>query len=90
MQTPKEVFHYNQQTPITSLDPAFCEVIEPYNGLYEHVYNQLLDLDDSMKFVPRIASSWEILDQGLTYLFHLRNDIYFQDDTIFITNLLDF
>jgi peptide/nickel transport system substrate-binding protein len=40
-------------------------------------------LDDSMKLVPEIASSWEILDQGLTYQFHLRNDIYFQDDTIF-------
>lgn len=78
----EEVFHYNQQTPITSLDPAFAKSLN-HMWAIEHVYNQLLDLDDSMKLVPEIASSWEILDQGLTYQFHLRNDIYFQDDTIF-------
>ena len=32
---------------------------------------------------PWLASSWEIKDEGKTYLFHLRNDVKFSDGTPF-------
>ncbi|MFV7791419.1 ABC transporter substrate-binding protein, partial [Aliarcobacter lanthieri] len=32
---------------------------------------------------PWLASSWEILDEGKTYIFHLRDDVKFTDGTKF-------
>jgi peptide/nickel transport system substrate-binding protein len=35
------------------------------------------------QFVPGLAESWEVSDDGLTYTFHLRHDVTFQDGTPF-------
>ena len=80
----KMIFHYNESSGITSLDPAFASgqaAIWPCNL----IYNGLVDLDDSLRIVPAIAKSWEISDDGLIYTFHLRTDIRFQntDDIAF-------
>ena len=74
----KMIFHYNESSGITSLDPAFASgqsTIWPCNL----IYNGLVDLDDSLRIVPAIAKCWEISDDGLTYTFHLRTDIRFQN-----------
>ena len=36
-----------------------------------------------MNIVPMIAKRWDISDDGLTYIFFLRNDIRFHQDTCF-------
>ncbi|MEO6190615.1 MAG: ABC transporter substrate-binding protein [Saprospiraceae bacterium] len=77
-----KVFHYNQPNIITSLDPAFAKTQNNYWAI-EHTYNQLLDLNDSMKIVPEIASSYSISSDGLTYTFKIRTDIYFHNDICF-------
>ncbi|MBK9107980.1 MAG: ABC transporter substrate-binding protein [Saprospiraceae bacterium] len=76
------VFHYNQPNLINSLDPAFAK---SQNNIWaiEHLYNQLVDLDDSMKIIPELATSWEILQNGNLYRFHIRNDVYFHIDSCF-------
>lgn len=74
----KMVFRYNESSGITTLDPAFASgqaVIWPCNLLY----NGLVDLNDSLQIVPAIAHSWEISNDGKTYTFHLRNDVYFHN-----------
>jgi peptide/nickel transport system substrate-binding protein len=38
------------------------------------------------QFVPGLAESWEVSDDGLTYTFHLRHDVIFQDGTPFNAN----
>ena len=79
----KMIFHYNESSGITSLDPAFASgqaAIWPCNLLY----NGLVDLDDSLHVVPAIAKSWEISDNGLIYTFHLRTDVRFHN-TDYIT-----
>ncbi len=38
-------------------------------------------VDDSQNIKPAIASSWEIKNDGKTYIFHLKNNIYFNDGT---------
>ncbi|HVA98315.1 MAG TPA: ABC transporter substrate-binding protein, partial [Bacteroidia bacterium] len=76
------VFRYNEMSGITSLDPAAArnfENIEADNQLY----NGLVQMDDSLHVKPCIAKSWEIDENGTEYIFHLRNDVYFQDDSIF-------
>lgn len=76
------VFHYNESSGIASLDPAFASgqsAIWPCNLLY----NGLVYLDDSLNVVPAIAKSWEISEDGLTYTFHLRKDVYFHGNDDF-------
>ncbi|MBK6353872.1 MAG: ABC transporter substrate-binding protein [Saprospiraceae bacterium] len=76
------VFHYNQPNPVTSLDPAFAKS-QNNIWLIDHIYNQLIDLDDSMNLVPEIAKDWEVSKDGLSYLFHLRNDVFFHKNSCF-------
>ena len=76
------VFHYNQPNPVTSLDPAFAKS-QNNIWLIDHIYNQLLDLDDSMRLVPEIAKNWDVSDDGMKYIFHLRNDIFFHKNICF-------
>lgn len=48
------------------------------------VYDTLVYRDaETLEFVPGLARSWEISEDGLTYTFHLRDDVTFHDDTPF-------
>lgn len=80
------VFRYNQQNPITSLDPAFAK---SQNNMWavNHLFNGLVALDDSLHVVPSIAKSWEISENGKDYRFTLRRDIYFHNDPCFSNSL---
>ncbi len=78
----RNVFRYNESKGIPTLDPAFARnqtIIWPVNQLF----NGLVQIDDSMHIRPCIASSWDISRDGLTYTFHLRDDVYFHDHPIF-------
>lgn len=78
----KSVFHYNQPNSITSLDPAFAKT-QNNSWACEHLYNQLLDLNDSLKIVPELAKSFSISKDGLIYTFNLRTDVFFSDNECF-------
>jgi oligopeptide transport system substrate-binding protein len=77
-----QVFHYNQSSGIASLDPAFAR---DQSGIWacNQLYNSLLQLDDSLHIIPCIAQRWDISDDGLTYTFHLRQDVWFHCDGCF-------
>lgn len=79
---PKQVFHYNQINSITSLDPAFAK---SQNNIWavDHLYNGLVQLDDQLNVKASIAKSWEISEDGKTYTFHLRDDVFFHDNEAF-------
>ncbi len=78
----KSIFHYNQTNPITSLDPAFAKSQNNY-WVCDHLFNQLLDLNDSMQIIPEIATSFVIDNAAKVYTFKLRTDIYFIDNPCF-------
>ncbi|NOT36500.1 MAG: ABC transporter substrate-binding protein [Saprospiraceae bacterium] len=82
----KSIFHYNQPNPITSLDPAFAKTQNNYWAC-EHLYNQLLDLDDSLHIVPELAKYYTISEEGKLYTFILRNDVYFTGNKCFKDSL---
>ena len=47
--------------------------------LAAQLYDRLLDVDPyTYRLVPELAESWEVLDNGATYRFHLRPDVAFQ------------
>lgn len=79
------VFRYNESAGITSLDPAFARD-QANIWATNQLFNGLVQLDTALKVKPCIARSWEISKDGLQYVFHLRNDVFFQDDAVFASN----
>src|SRR5262249_12267908 len=53
--------------------------------LFPTILNSLLTLTPppELKIVPELAKSWEVLDEGQTYLFHLEEGVQFHDGTAF-------
>lgn len=80
--TALKVFKYNQPNAVTSLDPAFARS-QTNIWAVDHLYNGLVQLNDSLKVVPAIAKNWKISGDGLTYTFTLRSDVYFHANPCF-------
>jgi len=78
----KQVFSYNEQTGIATLDPAFAKNQSIMWAVHQ-LYNTLVEVDTSLNIVPSVAKSWNISADRLTFTFHLRNDVFFHDDPCF-------
>ncbi len=55
-----------------------------------NIYNNLMQLDFDFQPHPELAESWEISDDGLTYTFHLRQDVTWHDGTPFTAADVEF
>lgn len=68
----------------TALIPSTAPYDAQSNGrIVDNVYEGLMYVDDDGNIQPNIAESWEISPDGLTYTFHLRNDVKFHNgDTL--------
>ncbi|HBX50680.1 MAG TPA: ABC transporter substrate-binding protein [Bacteroidales bacterium] len=78
----KAIFRYNESKGIPTLDPAFAKsqvTIWPINQLY----NGLLQMDDHLNVIACIAKKWTISEDGKTYKFILRSDVFFHDHKLF-------
>jgi peptide/nickel transport system substrate-binding protein len=72
-------------------DPAFFDANQgPAPGaqafwISNNIYNSLLTVTPppELKVVPELAKSWEVLDEGRTYVFHLLEGVKFHDGTDF-------
>src|SRR5712691_5213825 len=72
-------------------DPAFFDANQgpaqgaPAAWLVHNMYNSLLKLTPppELNIVPDLAKSWEVLDAGKTYIFHLEEGVKFHDGTDF-------
>ncbi|HSV10690.1 MAG TPA: ABC transporter substrate-binding protein, partial [Hanamia sp.] len=78
----KNIFHYNEQSGIATLDPAFAKNQSIMWAVHQ-LYNTLVQIDNNMNLVPSLAKSWDESDDNLTFTFHLRNDVFFQDNDAF-------
>ena len=78
----KKIFHYNADTGIPSLDPAFAKSQATMWPAHQ-LFNTLVEINDSLLIVPSLATHWDISDDRKQYTFHLRNDVYFHDDAAF-------
>lgn len=78
----RTVFRYNESSGISSLDPAFARN-QANIWAINQLFNGLVQLDDQLKPVPCIARHWDISEDGKTYTFHLRHDVYFHNSGIF-------
>jgi peptide/nickel transport system substrate-binding protein len=76
------VFRYNEQTGIATLDPAFAKNQSIIWAVHQ-IYNTLVETDDQLHLVPSLAQRWEVSEDRLKYTFHLRTDVFFQDNEAF-------
>ncbi|MCC6864991.1 MAG: ABC transporter substrate-binding protein [Ignavibacteria bacterium] len=76
------IFIANENENIRSLDPVGINDVVSHHVAHQ-IYDLLVDLDTNLQLKPMLAKSWEISPDGLIYTFHLRNDVYFQDNKCF-------
>ena len=76
------IFRYNEDGNITSLDPAFSRNLENIWAT-THLFNGLVQLNDSLEVIPDIAEQWTISSDGLVYEFQIREDVYFHNHSAF-------
>lgn len=70
------VFKYNLVNHPNSLDPAFSKSLSSI-WISGHIFNTLVETDDSSQITPSLAKSWDISEDGLSYTFHLNTEVYF-------------
>ena len=78
----KNIFHYNEATGIPTLDPAFAKNQSIMWAIHQ-IYNTLVEVDSGLHIIPSLAKSWDISTDNLTFTFHLRQDVFFQDNIAF-------
>ena len=78
----RTVFKYNESAGITSLDPAFAKD-QANIWACNQLFNSLVQLDSQLHIQPCLAKSWTISEDGKTYQFILRNDVYFHQTDYF-------
>ena len=64
-------------TPAT-LDPRSASG-DSEIAILNAVYDYLIDTDAAFNLAPRLASSWDVSDDGLAYTLHIRQDAVFHD-----------
>lgn len=67
-----------QQEP-TSLDPTMDATASIETMMTVNVYEQLTRVEEDGEVVPNLAERWTISDDGLTYVFTLRDGVTFHD-----------
>lgn len=64
------------------LDPHTTSAYFSFEVL-ENVYDTLVEPDENLEMVPSLATEWEVSDDQLTWTFHLREGVTFQDGSPF-------
>nr|MDQ3831113.1 ABC transporter substrate-binding protein [Candidatus Tectomicrobia bacterium] len=70
------------EADITGMDPHTSLGIQAmYVG--QNLFNTLVTIDENAEYVPDLAESWEVKEDGRVYVFHLRKGVKFHDGTDF-------
>ena len=74
----KVVVAIEEQTP--RINPLYDEDHDPTLSL---VFSGLTSHDENSVLVPELAKSWQVSDDGLEYVFELRDDAFWHDGVKF-------
>ncbi len=77
-----KIFNINLNQNIETLEPVMSNSVQSIWGL-SIMMEGLVQFDRESNLIPCIAKSWVISDDALTYVFSLRNDVYFHDNQCF-------
>jgi len=71
------IIYCSESNPVT-FNPQLDTSSTTSDASSHQLYDRLLDFDpESGRIVPSLASSWLVSDDGLTYAFQLRKDVWF-------------
>src|SRR5262245_12905121 len=70
------------EADVTGLDPHPSSGIQAY-FVVGNLFNSLITIDTELNYVPELAESWDVLEDGKVYVFHLRKGVKFHDGTDF-------
>src|SRR5580704_15695847 len=65
------------------LDPTANPSAAIYQILYGNVFEGLVQFAADGSVLPKLASTWDVTDGGLTYVFHLVQGVRFHDGSPF-------
>jgi len=66
--------------PPMTLDPTMAGDVDS-TGVIDQLFSGLVALSPEMGIVPEVAQTWEVLEDGRKYVFHLRGDVRWSDGT---------
>jgi len=77
----EKVLHWNLDTDPATIDPSYATSTASQQ-IGHALFLGLTDIDDdTLEVVPRLATGWEISDDGITWTFHMRRDAMWSDGT---------
>lgn len=83
MHLEKTVFRINLSSgSLESLDPAYAKDLYTI-WTARAIYNTLIEVDSAGQLQPSLAHRWDVSPDGRTWTFHLRTDVFFQDNAQF-------
>ena len=81
-ETDKTVVRINMESEPDNLDP-WLSAASDTEAVFHNVFEGLVLFDETGALIPGLAESWDISDDGLTYTFHLRDDVIFHNGKAF-------
>jgi len=78
----EKVIRVAYNSPAGTLDPHTLTATDVVSVRF-NVFEPLLWLTEEGELEPRLATSWELSNDRLTYTFHLRKDVVFHDNSEF-------
>jgi ABC-type transport system substrate-binding protein len=70
------------EADITGLDPYISPGVQSWH-MVGNLFNSLVTINTQLHYIPELAESWDILENGKVYVFHLRKGVKFHDGTDF-------
>ena len=71
-----------QESDMTGFDPHWSPGIQVWY-MVGNLFNSLVTIDAHLNYIPELAESWEVQDNGKVYVFRLRQGVKFHDGTDF-------
>ncbi|MBI3259285.1 MAG: ABC transporter substrate-binding protein [Ignavibacteriae bacterium] len=75
-------YRTNEAGELRSLDPVGINDATSHH-IAAQIYDNLISFDEKLHITPELAETWEVSPDGLTYTYHLRKGVLFQDDPCF-------
>lgn len=79
---PNGILRIGSPFPVRSFDPLFAENPTELRVI-SLLYDRLFRLNEAGEPVPYLVSQWERSEDGLTYTFTLRTDLFYHDSELF-------
>lgn len=70
------------ESPFPEINPL-SDRSRQARSLYYFIYDNLVDYDENLHIVPRLAKSWEWSNEGKSIIFLLRDDVRWHNDALF-------